>query len=791
MKTQNFVHLHVHSDYSILDGCATIRQIVGTAIKHRMSGIAITDKCSMGGIMEFFDYVNRINKERKENGEKAFKPIIGCELDVTGVTISDRAFQLTVLAKNLVGYKNLMKLVSLSHISLSELQNYHEGLIVCSGGMESEVYAKAASGDMTGLCDVIKWYQQIFADDYYLELQRTAVEREGQSEQEKVNQMLIQKAQEYGVKLVCTNDVHYLAPKDLTVYNTQRCIALDTTMDKYDAPVSRRWLRSKKEMCDLFADVPEAISNTMEIFDKVEEYNIHHAPVMPKFAIPKEFENEEDYLEHLTYTKAKCIYGNPLPEDVLERIQYELQVIKKGGSAGYFLFMQDVVNTAQSKLGVTVGPGRVSAAGCLISYCLGITKIDPLKYNLLFERFLDPDRNIFADIDLDLDEEGREKVLQWLTEKYGAENVAHIITHGVMATKLAIKDVARVNELPLDTTNALCRAVPDRLPNGKRMNLVNAIGCVPELKKAVKSPDSILRNTMEIAQKLEGTIRNTGVHACGFIVCDDPIGDWAPVTTVMTEQSDMVGVKCVQYDGHCIEESGLVKVDFLSLKTLSQQKSICETIKSTKGVDIDIEKIPVDDPKTLELFRQGNTEDIFQFEAQGIRIYLRKLHPHRFEDLVVLNSMYRPGPMDILPLLISRKNGKRKIKYVLPCMERYLQETYGTLVYQEQLMLLSQEIAGFSKGESDTLRRAICRWNQDRLSVLKPQFMEGGIKNGYKKRSLEKIWKEWEDNGPYTFNKSHAVCYTWLAYQMAYLKANYPEEFVTVMNNYKNGNKYE
>ena len=453
--------------------------------------------------------------------------------------------------------------------------------------------------------------------------------------------------------------------------------------------------------------------------------------------------------------------------------------------------MQDVVNTAQSKLGVTVGPGRVSAAGCLISYCLGITKIDPLKYNLLFERFLDPDRNIFPDIDLDLDEEGREKVLQWLTEKYGAENVAHIITHGVMATKLAIKDVARVNELPLDTTNALCRAVPDRLPNGKRMNLVNAIGCVPELKKAVKSPDSILRNTMEIAQKLEGTIRNTGVHACGFIVCDDPIGDWAPVTTVMTEQSDMVGVKCVQYDGHCIEESGLVKVDFLSLKTLSQQKSICETIKSTKGVDIDIEKIPVDDPKTLELFRQGNTEDIFQFESLNERNFLRKLHPNRFEDLVLLNSMYRPGPMDKLPLLISRKNGKRKIKYVLPCMERYLQETYGTLVYQEQLMLLSQEIAGFSKGESDTLRRAICRWNQDRLSVLKPQFMEGGIKNGYKKRSLEKIWKEWEDNGPYTFNKSHAVCYTWLAYQMAYLKANYPEEFVTVMNNYKNGNKYE
>ena len=747
MKTQNFVHLHVHSPYSILDGCATIRQIVGTAIKHKMPGIAITDKCSMGGIMEFFDYVNRINKERKENGEKAFKPIIGCELDVTGVTISDRAFQLTVLAKNLVGYKNLMKLVSLSHISLSELQNRHEGLIVCSGGMESEVYDRAASDDMTGLCDAIKWYQQIFADDYYLELQRTAVEGEGQSEQEKVNQMLIQKAQEYGVKLVCTNDVHYLAPKDLTVYNTQRCIALDTTMDKYDAPVSQRWLRSKKEMCHLFADVPEAISNTMEIFDKVEEYNIHHAPVMPKFAIPKEFENEEDYLEHLTYTKAKCIYGNPLPEDVLERIQYELQVIKKGGSAGYFLFMQDVVNTAQSKLGVTVGPGRGSAAGCLVSYCLGITKIAPLKYNLLFERFLDPDRNVFPDIDLDLDEEGREKVLQWLTKKYGAENVAHIITHGVMATKLAIRDVARVQESPL--------AAP------------------------------------KIVQKLEGTIRNTGVHACGFVVCDSPISDWAPVTTVKTEYSDMGGVRCVQYDGHCIESAGLVKLDFLSLNTLSQLKGICEAIKDTKGVDIDIENIPADDSKTLELFQQGDTEDVFQFGAQGMQTYLRELHPTRFEDLVIVNSMYRPASVDELPLLISRKNGKRKITYALPCMERHLRETYGTLVYQEQLMLLSQEIAGFSKGESDTLRRAICRMNQNRLSDLKPQFIEGGIRNGYKKRTLERIWTEWEENGMRLFNKSHAVCYTWLAYQMAYLKANYPEEFETVMNNYKNENKYE
>ena len=720
---------------------------MGTAIKHKMPGIAITDKCSMGGIMEFFDYVNRINKERKENGEKAFKPIIGCELDVTGVTISDRAFQLTVLAKNLVGYKNLMKLVSLSHISLSELQNRHEGLIVCSGGMESEVYDRAASDDMTGLCDVIKWYQQIFADDYYLELQRTAVEGEGQSEQEKVNQMLIQKAQEYGVKLVCTNDVHYLAPKDLTVYNTQRCIALDTTMDKYDAPVSQRWLRSKKEMCHLFADVPEAISNTMEIFDKVEEYNIHHAPVMPKFAIPKEFENEEDYLEHLTYTKAKCIYGNPLPEDVLERIQYELQVIKKGGSAGYFLFMQDVVNTAQSKLGVTVGPGRGSAAGCLVSYCLGITKIAPLKYNLLFERFLDPDRNVFPDIDLDLDEEGREKVLQWLTKKYGAENVAHIITHGVMATKLAIRDVARVQESPL--------AAP------------------------------------KIVQKLEGTIRNTGVHACGFVVCDSPISDWAPVTTVKTEYSDMGGVRCVQYDGHCIESAGLVKLDFLSLNTLSQLKGICEAIKDTKGVDIDIENIPADDSKTLELFQQGDTEDVFQFGAQGMQTYLRELHPTRFEDLVIVNSMYRPASVDELPLLISRKNGKRKITYALPCMERHLRETYGTLVYQEQLMLLSQEIAGFSKGESDTLRRAICRMNQNRLSDLKPQFIEGGIRNGYKKRTLERIWTEWEENGMRLFNKSHAVCYTWLAYQMAYLKANYPEEFETVMNNYKNENKYE
>ena len=747
MKTQNFVHLHVHSDYSIGDGCSTIRKIVDTAIKHRMPGIAITDKNSMGGIMEFYDYVNRINKERKQRGEKAFKPIIGCELAVSGGSVLGKAFQLTVLAKNLVGYKNLMKLVSHSHISNSELEKYHEGLIVCSGGMESDIYAIASSGDMTGLCDVIKKYQQIFADDYYLELQRTAVDGELQSEQEKVNCVLIKKAQECDVKLVCTNDVRYLAPGDLCAYNVKRCIALETTMDKYNAPVSQRWLRSKKEMCELFADVPESISNTMEIFEKVEEYNIHHAPVMPKFAIPKEFANEEDYLEHLTYTKAACIYGDPLPEDISERLQYELPVIKKSGSAGYFLFMQEVVNIAQSKLGVVVGPGRTSTAGCLVAYCLGITKIDPFKYDLLFERFLSPDKNAFPDIDLDFDNEGREKVLQWLTEKYGADHVAHIITHGVMTTKLAIKDVARVNEQSLDT--------------------------------------------MKIAQKLEGTIRNTGVHACGFIVSDDPISDWAPVTTVETKYLDIDSVKCVQYDGHCIEETGLVKVDFLGLCVLSQMKEICETIKRNQGVDIDIDKIPVDDSKTLGLFRQGDTEDIFQFESLNERKYLRKLHPNRFEDLVVLNSMYRPGPMDELALLISRKNCKRKIKYVLPCMERYLQETYGTLVYQEQLMLLSQEIAGFSKGKSDTLRRAICRMNQNRLSDLKPQFLEGGIKNGYKKKTLESIWKEWEEKGVFLFNKSHAVCYTWLAYQMAYLKANYPEEFEAVMNNYKNENKYE
>jgi DNA polymerase-3 subunit alpha len=350
-----------------------------------------------------------------------------------------------------------------------------------------------------------------------------------------------------------------------------------------------------------------------------------------------------------------------------------------------------------------------------------------------------------------------------------------------MATKLAIKDVACVQKLSLETRNALCKAIPDRLPNGKRMNLANAIKCVPELKTAVKSPDSRLRNTMKFAQKLEGTIRNTGVHACGFIVCSDPITDWAPVTTVKTKYSDTDSVKCVQYDGHCIEDTGLVKVDFLGLQVLSQMKDICKRIRTSQGIEFDIDKIPDDDSKTLELFRQGDTGDIFLFELQGMQKFLRELRPTCFEDLVIVNSMYRPGSMDELPLLISRKNGKRKIKYALPCMEKHLQETYGTLVYQEQLMLLSQEIAGLSKGESDTLRRAMCRMNQNRLSDLKPQFMEGGIKNGYKKRTLEKIWKGWEDKGPYTFNKSHAVCYTWLAYQMAYLKANYPVEFQEVM----------
>lgn len=805
MKTPNFVHLNVHSHYSILNGCSTIQQIVDSAIKNRMPGIAITDYGNMFGIMEFIEYVARINKERQEKGKKPFKPIIGCELYVAKHGSKEqkngvkdiKGYHLTVLAKNLIGYKNLMKIVSNAwtdgfyaapRTDRKDLEQYHEGLIVLSGGFGSEVFTHIYKEDMAALEETIKWHKQVFGSDYYLEIRRDAdydLSQDAPSglmiEQEKVNKVLIQKSKEYGVKVVATNDVHYVNPEDLAVYNIQQCILVGKTMEEFDtAPLRFRWLTSKKFMTELFSDYPEAISNTMEIFDKVETYDIHHAPIMPPVSIPEGFKNDTDYLEHLTYTKAKVIYGVPLPEEVDDRLQFELEIIKKNGAERYFLFIQDVVNYAEKELGALVGPGRGTSAGSLVAYCLGITKIDPLKHDLLFERFMCPDRQMLPDIDLDFDEEGRSHVIEWLNDKYGKDYCAHIISYSTFSTRTAFSSVAQVKLLPAETAKAIHQAIPVYSPYYPK-TMDNTIKYSPELRKLVRSAGQTIQNAICDTKVLEGTIKGTGVHACGFIVSDSPISDWAPVCVQEDPDEEGKTIRCTQYDGRTIEETGLIKFDFLSLKTLSQLKKICERIKVKTGKDFDMEKIPLDDQKTLELFQRGDTEDIFQYETHGMQKCLRELHPTTFEDLVLLNVMYRPGIMENIPLLIKRKKDVSKIRYVIPNMEKYLHDTYGILVYQEQLMLLSRLIADFNRGESDALRKAMGKRKQDKLAELKLKFIKGGMNNGYKKSTLERIWKDWEHKGMYAFNKAHAVCYSWLGYQMGYLKANYPEVFNQVM----------
>ena len=805
MKTPNFVHLNVHSHYSILNGCFTIQQIVDSAIKNRMPGIAITDYGNMFGIMEFIEYVARINKERHEKGKKPFKPIIGCELYVAKHGSKEqkngvkdiKGYHLTVLAKNLIGYKNLMKIVSNAwtdgfyaapRTDRKDLEQYHEGLIVLSGGFGSEVFTHIYKEDMAALEETIKWHKQVFGCDYYLEIRRDAdydLSQDAPSvlmiEQEKVNKVLIQKSKEYGIKVVATNDVHYVNPEDLAVYNIQQCILVGKTMEEFDtAPLRFRWLTSKKFMTELFSDYPEAISNTMEIFDKVETYDIHHAPIMPPVSIPEGFKNDTDYLEHLTYTKAKVIYGVPLPEEVDDRLQFELEIIKKNGAERYFLFIQDVVNYAEKELGALVGPGRGTSAGSLVAYCLGITKIDPLKHDLLFERFMCPDRQMLPDIDLDFDEEGRSHVIEWLNDKYGKDYCAHIISYSIFSTRTAFSSVAQVKLLPAETAKAIHQAIPVYSPYYPK-TMDNAIKYSPELRKLVRSAGQTIQNAICDTKVLEGTIKGTGVHACGFIVSDSPISDWAPVCVQEDPDEEGKTIRCTQYDGRTIEETGLIKFDFLSLKTLSQLKKICERIKVKTGKDFDMEKIPLDDQKTLELFQRGDTEDIFQYETHGMQKCLRELHPTTFEDLVLLNVMYRPGIMENIPLLIKRKKDVSKIRYAIPNMEKYLHDTYGILVYQEQLMLLSRLIADFNRGESDALRKAMGKRKPDKLAELKLKFIKGGMNNGYKKSTLERIWKDWEHKGMYAFNKAHAVCYSWLGYQMGYLKANYPEVFNQVM----------
>jgi DNA polymerase-3 subunit alpha len=845
----SFTHLHVHTQYSLLDGKATIPELVDKAISTGMKGIAITDHGNMFGIKEFWNYVDKVNSKREE-GDK-FKPIIGCEMYVARNKMtekkdkSDNGYHLIVLAKNLKGYHNLVKLVSRAwtegyyykpRTDREDLEAHKEGLIVCSACLGGEVPQFIMHDELEKAEERVLWYKSVFGEDYYLELQRHETfkenaNREVYPEQCKVNEVLLQLARKHDIKVICTNDVHFTNEEDAEAHDRLICVSMQKTFSEPRLHYTKQeWLKTPEQMQEIFKDIPEALTNTEEIFNKVEFYSINHAPIMPFFDIPKEFGTEEeyrarltekdlfdeftqdengnvvltpeeaqkkidrlggydklyrikfeaDYLAKLTMDGAKERYGDPVPEDVAERLKFELYIMKTMGFPGYFLIVQDFINTGRKQLGVSIGPGRGSAAGSAAAYCLGITQIDPIKYDLLFERFLNPDRISLPDIDVDFDDDGRYEVLKYVTEKYGAEKVAHIITFGTMAAKMAIKDVAKVLEVPLPEANRLARLVPDRLPDvdGKspKINLKNCLKYSKEFAAEQSNPDERVRETLKYAEQLEGNVRNTGIHACGVIICRDDITDWVPVS--MATDADGSKVVSTQYEGSIIEDTGLIKMDFLGLKTLSIIKEAQYNIKMRHGHEIDIDHIPLDDPKTFELYCKGATTSTFQFESAGMQNSLRSLQPSKFEDLIAMNALYRPGPMDYIPTFIKRKHGEEPIEYDIPCMKQYLEETYGVTVYQEQVMLLSRLLANFTRGESDMLRKAMGKKQIDKMQKLKKKFMEQGQGNGYEEKTLNKIWEDWEKFASYAFNKSHATCYTWVAYQTAYLKAHYPAEYM-------------
>ena len=857
---QDFVHLHVHTQYSLLDGQASIPKLVDKAVKDGMKGMAVTDHGNMMGIKEFFNYVNKKNKKLKEEGKEAFKPIFGCEMYVAERTLYDRdkdldrlRYHLIVLAKNEKGYHNLVKLVSKAWVDgfynrprtdHHELELHAEGLIVCSACLAGEVPRQILAGDIAKAEETIEWYKRVFGDDYYLEIQRHKVtdpnqraNRETYPLQQQANAVILELAKKHGVKVVCTNDVHFVDEDNAEAHDRLICMATARDLDdpKRMLYSKQEWFKTRAEMNDIFSDLPEALSNTLEVLDKVETYSIDHAPIMPNFAIPASFATEEEYHQRFTdqelfdeFTRdengnivcsdeeaqkkvkrlggveklyrlkleadylgalarqgAERIYGSPIPDEVEERIKFELHVMKTMGFPGYFLIVQDYINAARYELGVSVGPGRGSAAGSVVAYCLGITKVDPIKYDLLFERFLNPDRISLPDIDVDFDDDGRGKVLSWVTQKYGENNVAHIITYGTMATKSALKDMARVQKVPIDVSTALVKSIPDRLPDNpdgtpRKMNLSNAIACVPELQQAAASPNTVMRDTIRYAQMLEGNVRNTGVHACGVIICRDDVSDWVPVSTA-DDKDTGEKLRCTQYEGSVIEDTGLIKMDFLGLKTLSIINEAVANISDSLGIDIDIDRIDIDDPATYQLYCDGRTVGTFQFESAGMQKYLRELQPSTFEDLIAMNALYRPGPMEYIPDFINRKQGRKPVEYDIPCMEKYLKDTYGITVYQEQVMRLSRQLANFTRGESDTLRKAMGKKQKDKLDHMKPQFITQGQANGHDPQVLEKIWADWEKFASYAFNKSHATCYSWVSFQTAWLKANFPAEYMAAV----------
>ena len=876
-----FTHLHVHSHYSVLDGMSKVPDLVDKAIKYGMPAIALTDHGCMYGIKELLDCCKKSNKKLKEKAAEEgkefvpFKPIVGVEAycarrhrklrdkDLKAVNAEGKAYvldqsgwHLILLAKNMQGYRNLCKIVSESFMDESYyrrpridkelLEEFHEGLICCSaclgGELPQKIMEGANEGNYAAAEETITWFKSIFGEDYYIEIQRHQTTKPGADQhvyqvQREVNPILIELAKKHGVKVIATNDVHFVEEDHAEAHDHLVCVSTNHFIDDENRMhyTKQEWLKTPAEMAEIFSDIPEALTNTQEIVDKVEIYDIDSGPLMPKFPIPEEFGTEEsyrekfteqdlyeeftrdehgnevlsaeaaekkvktlggydrlyrikleaDYLRHLTYIGAHQRYGETLTEEQEERINFELHIMKTMGFPGYFLIVMDFIRAAREELGVSVGPGRGSAAGSVVAYCLRITDLDPLKYDLLFERFLNPDRISLPDIDTDFDDAGRGKVLDWVSEKYGHTHVAHIITYGTMATKSAIADVGRVQRIPLARVNEIKGFIPDKFPDsikdekGKtpKVNLKNCYKHVDDLRVLLNGNEPQIRNMLTYAAQLEDTIRQVGVHACGVIIGADDLTKFAPLSTVEDKATGR-RVLVTEYDGHVVESVGLIKMDFLGLKTLTIIKECLNNVYQAHGVNIDIDHIPIDDAETYRLFQEGRTIGVFQFESAGMRKYMKELKPTVMGDLIAMNALYRPGPMDYIPQFIRRKHGLEPVTYDIPVMEKYLKDTYGVTVYQEQVMLLSRLLANFTRGESDQLRKAMGKKIMAMLAELKPKFINGGKANGHNEKVLEKIWADWEKFASYAFNKSHAACYSWVAYQTAYLKAHYPAEFM-------------
>ena len=828
----SFVHLHVHTQYSILDGQASISGLFERAKELGMPALAITDHGNMYGVKEFL----KVAKKFPE-----VKPIIGCEIYVTrhyDHKIKDKDhrgyYHLILLAKNYNGYKNLMKIVSTGHIegkyydkprvSHEIVEKYSQDLVCCSACIAGEVPRAIIAGDMKGAEEAIMWHKRVFGEDFYLEVQQHKTQIPGQSQEVYEHQLtanagIYELAEKTGTKVVATNDVHFVSKDDGPAHDRLICLTTNTLVNDPNRMryTQQEYLKSEEEMADMFYDHLETLSNTLEVADKIESFKVDKDPILPKFDLPEEFlanidahlekykdiidegrcdkngnERGEEfcrsvaYLCHLTYNGAHWRYGEELTSEQAERIEFELKTICKMGFPDYFLIVQDFIAAARSE-GISVGPGRGSAAGSAVAYCLKITNIDPIKYDLLFERFLNPDRINMPDVDIDFDDDGRYRVFQYIEEKYGKEQISHVITYGTMAAKSAIKDVARVSDMSIDDSNRLTKMVPDKpfeatvVEDGKKVTkefkpkLKNCLK-YGELKDELENGNEQTKEVLTYAEKLEGCIRQTGVHACAMIIGRSNLTEYIPIS-IANDKLTGEEVWVSQYDGHYIEEVGMLKMDFLGLRTLSIIKECQANIKKRHGIEFDIEKIPIDDPETYALYSRGDTTSVFQFESPGMKEWLIKLQPTRFEDLIAMNALYRPGPMDYIPDFVERKQGRQPIVYDLPQMEDILQDTYGITVYQEQVMLLSRKLADFTRGQADTLRKAMGKKLKDVLDGLKGLFIEGGTKNGHPQDMLEKIWADWEKFASYAFNKSHATCYAWVSYQTGWLKAHYPAEF--------------